>query len=43
MSKGLITTLIILGGLVVIVGGFFMWGAGTFDNAVAEQEKVNAQ
>ena len=43
MSKGLITTLIILGGLVVIVGGFFMWGAGTFDNAVAQQEKVNEQ
>lgn len=43
MSKGLITTLIIVGGLVVIVGGFFMWGAGTFDNAVAQQEKVNAQ
>ncbi len=43
MSKGLITTLIIVGALVVIIGGFFMWGAGTFDKAVAQQEKVNAQ
>lgn len=43
MSKGLITTLVIIGGLIVIVGGFFMWGAGIFDRAIAYQEEVNAQ
>lgn len=43
MSKGLITTLVIIGAIVLFVGGFFMWGAGIFDNAVAQQENVNAQ
>jgi LemA protein len=43
MSKGLITALIVIGGIIVIVFSFFMWGAGTFDKAISEQEKVNAQ
>jgi LemA protein len=43
MSKGLITTLIIIGGLIVVIGGFVMWGAGVYDNAIALQEDVNAQ
>lgn len=43
MSKGLITALIVIGGIVVIVFGFFMWGAGIFDKAISEQERVNAQ
>ena len=43
MSKGLITTLVIIGAFVLLVGGFFMWGAGTFDKAIAYQEEVNAQ
>jgi Uncharacterized conserved protein len=41
MSKGLITTLIIIGAIVVFVGGFFMWGTGVYDNAVSTQENVN--
>jgi LemA protein len=41
MSKGLIATLAIIGGLIVIVGGFFMWGTGVYDNAVRSQENVN--
>jgi LemA protein len=41
MSKGLITTLIIVGAIVVIVGGFFMWGTGVYDSAVRTQENVN--
>jgi LemA protein len=43
MSKGLITTLVIIGAIVVIVGGFFMWGTGVYDSAVKLQEEVNAQ
>lgn len=43
MSKGLLTTLIVVGGLIVIVGGFIMWGTGVYDNAISLQEKVNAQ
>ncbi len=43
MSKGLIKTLVVIGILVVVVGGFFMWGAGIFDRAIAYQEEVNAQ
>ncbi|MEQ8424664.1 MAG: LemA family protein [Cyclobacteriaceae bacterium] len=43
MSKGLITTLVVIGVIVLFVGGFFMWGAGIFDRAVAYQEEVNAQ
>lgn len=41
MSKGLITTLVIVGLLVVFVGGFFMWGTGVYDSAIASQEEVN--
>src|SRR6478752_2158307 len=41
MSKGLITTLVVIGVIVVFVGGFFMWGAGVYDNAVSRQENVN--
>lgn len=43
MSKGLITTLVVIGAIVVIVGGFFMWGTGVYDSAVKLQEEVNAQ
>jgi LemA protein len=41
MSRGLITTLVIVGIIVVFVGGFFMWGTGVYDSAVAAQEDVN--
>jgi len=41
MSKGLITTLVIVGIIIVFVGGFFMWGTGVYDSAVATQEEVN--
>lgn len=41
MSKGLITTLVIIGIIIVFVGGFFMWGTGVYDSAVASQEEVN--
>ena len=43
MSKGLITILIIVGVIVIFVFGFISWGSGKYDNAVAEQEKVNEQ
>jgi LemA protein len=43
MSKGLITVLAIVGFIVVVVGGFFMWGTGVYDNAIGLQEKVNAE
>lgn len=43
MSKGLIAGLVILGLIIVFVGGFFMWGTGVYDNAIARQENVNAQ
>ncbi len=41
MSKGLITVLVFIGAIVFIGGGFFMWGAGVYDNAVKLQEGVN--
>src|SRR4051812_34552026 len=41
MSKGLITTLVIVGVIVLFVGGFFMWGTGVYDSAVRAQEGVN--
>jgi LemA protein len=41
MSKGLITVLVVVGIIVVVVGGFFMWGTGIYDKAVASQEEVN--
>jgi LemA protein len=43
MSKGLITVLAIVGLIVVVVGGFFMWGTGVYDNAIRLQEEVNGQ
>jgi LemA protein len=41
MSKGLVVTLAIIGVIVVFVFGFFMWGTGIYDKAVAAQESVN--
>jgi LemA protein len=41
MSKGLLTTLIIVGVILLFVFGFFMWGTGVYDKAVAAQEGVN--
>jgi LemA protein len=41
MSRGLITTLVIVGIIIVFVGGFFMWGTGIYDSAVKSQENVN--
>lgn len=35
--------MIVLGAIVVVVGGFFMWGTGVYDNAIGLQENVNAQ
>jgi LemA protein len=43
MSKGLITTLVILGVIVVIVFGFISWGTGIYDKAVGGQENVNKE
>jgi len=43
MSKGLITVLVIVGVVVVSILGFVSWGSGKYNNAVAEQEKVNEQ
>ncbi|RAW03111.1 LemA family protein [Pseudochryseolinea flava] len=42
MSKGLIAVLVFVG--VIVLSGviFFMWGAGVYDKAVAEQESVKA-
>ncbi len=42
MSKGLIVTLVVIGGLLLFVGIFVMWGSGVYDNAVRLQEDVNA-
>ncbi|MGC4020907.1 MAG: LemA family protein [Cyclobacteriaceae bacterium] len=41
MSKGLITTLIVIGVVLLIGFGFFSWGTGVYDSAVKEQENVN--
>ena len=41
MSKGLVIGLVILGVVVVSILGFVSWGSGKYNNAVAEQEKVN--
>ena len=41
MSKGLITALSVIGGLILIVIIFVMWGTGVYDNAVRVQEEVN--
>lgn len=41
MSRGLITTLVIVGIIIVFVGGFYMWGTGVYDSAIKSQEDVN--
>lgn len=41
MSRGLITTLVIIGALVLVIFGFISWGTGIYDNAVQSQEGVN--
>ncbi len=43
MSKGLITTLVIVGALLLVGFIFVMWGTGVYDNAVRLQENVNAE
>ncbi|MEI9919408.1 MAG: LemA family protein [Bacteroidota bacterium] len=42
MSKGLVTTLVIVGALLLFGFIFVMWGTGVYDNAVRLQEDVNA-
>jgi LemA protein len=42
MSKGLVVTLVVVGGILLFGFIFFMWGAGVRDNAVTLQEDVNA-
>lgn len=41
MSRGLITALSVIGGLILMVIIFVMWGTGVYDNAVRVQEEVN--
>src|SRR5689334_6136756 len=41
MSKGLITTLAIIGAILLFVFIFISWGTGVYDKAVASQETVN--
>lgn len=41
MSKGLITILVIVGGLLLFGFIFVQWGAGVYDKAVGAQEAVN--
>ncbi len=43
MSKGLVTTLVIVGAILLFGFIFFMWGAGVRDNAVALQENADAE
>jgi LemA protein len=43
MSKGLITTLAIIGAIVLFVIIFVSWGTGVYDKAVGSQETVNEQ
>ena len=40
MSKGLITGLSIVGGIILVAIIFVMWGSGVYDNAVAKQEEL---
>lgn len=42
MSKGLVTTLVVVGALLLFGFIFVMWGSGVYDNAVRLQEDVNA-
>lgn len=41
MSKGLLTTLAVVGVILLFGVIFFMWGTGVYDNAVGRQETVN--
>lgn len=41
MSKGLIATLIVIGGIVLMAFIFVGWGTGVYDNAIKAQENVN--
>jgi LemA protein len=41
MNKGLLVTLSIIGGLILIGVIFFMWGTGVYDKAIGFQEGVN--
>jgi LemA protein len=43
MSRGLITALSVIGGLILIVIFFVMWGTGVYDKAVSMQEDVNKE
>jgi LemA protein len=43
MSKGLITTLVIIGVIVLLVFIFFGWGSGVYNKAVSAQEDVNKE
>lgn len=43
MSKGLLTTLVIVGIILVFGIGFFLWGTGVYDSAISTQETVNAE
>jgi LemA protein len=43
MSRGLITALSVIGGLILIVIFFVMWGTGVYDKAVGMQEDVNKE
>jgi LemA protein len=43
MSKGLLTTLVIIGIILVFGIGFFLWGTGVYDSAISTQETVNAE
>ena len=41
MSKGLIATLLVIGGIVLMALIFVGWGTGVYDNAIKAQENVN--
>ncbi|MEJ0054502.1 MAG: LemA family protein [Bacteroidota bacterium] len=40
MSKGLITTLIVVAGILIVVFGFVSWGTGVYDTAIKKQGVV---